>query len=254
MATGRIPATGQIVNTNNHDEPKYLYVNKIGDDGWLRTQFGDHPINYIYLCKYTRLQALPSNNRRPTENRRSYFKVMDGPQYGKIVSLNEINAGIYIGSYAPTSSPTNVVVTYGKYVKDWVSEARGGETINQQMATLNVGNITAQVTMNSNWNSEYYPLPQGEYKILIPDTPHDAGMTRFYRNSEPSLKYDQVWFPVQYTDNSRYVHIGNVSDGCVTVIDLAQWSAIHEALISHRVNDRLSVGKLIVKGKPEREK
>ncbi len=229
MARGRIPATGQIVNTNNHKErshlKKYLYVNKIGDDGWLRTQFSvsvhsplgarasrplkwrprwprsqekaggserlqfsDHPINYTYLCKYTKLQALPSNNRRPTENRRSYFKVMDGPQYGKVVSLNEINAGIYIGSYAPTSSPINVAVTYGKYVKDWVSEARGGEKINQQMATLNIGNITAQVTMNSNWGFGYYPLPPGEYKILIPDAPHPAKYTEYYRKSEPSLK------------------------------------------------------------------
>lgn len=48
------------------------------------------------------------------------------------------------------------------------------------------------------------------------------------------------------------MHVGNLSDGCTTVIDLARWADIHEALISHRSSDGNSVGKLIVKGRPER--
>lgn len=67
----------------------------------------------------------------------------------------------------------------------------------------------------------------------------------------PSLHYDQVWFPINYSDNSRYVHVGNVSEGCVTVLDLAKWAAIHEALISHRTIDGRSVGQLVVTGTPE---
>jgi len=48
------------------------------------------------------------------------------------------------------------------------------------------------------------------------------------------------------------VHIGNVSDGCVTVLDMNQWAAIHEAIISHRSPDGMGVATLVVKGKPER--
>jgi len=38
------------------------------------------------------------------------------------------------------------------------------------------------------------------------------------------------------------------------VVDLAKWADIHEALIRHRSPDGYGVGKLIVKGKPERGK
>lgn len=79
-------------------------------------------------------------------------------------------------------------------------------------------------------------------------------MTGFYRRVASSLKYDQVLFPIRYGNNSRYIHVGNLSEGCVTVLDLARWADVHEALSSHRTPDGKAVGKLIVKGKPERAK
>ncbi len=63
-----------------------------------------------------------------------------------------------------------------------------------------------------------------------------------------------MWFPIEYGDNSRYVHVGNVSDGCATVLDLAKWADVHEALISHRALDGVSVATLTVQGNPERAK
>jgi hypothetical protein len=78
---------------------------------------------------------------------------------------------------------------------------------------------------------------------------HDALLSRHLKE----LIY-QVWFPIAYKDNSRFVHIGNVSDGCVTVLDMNHWAAIHEAIISHRSLDGSKVARLIVKGKPERAK
>jgi hypothetical protein len=90
--------------------------------------------------------------------------------------------------------------------------------------------------------------------LTIRNQSHDGNMTTFYRNVAKGLKHDQVWFPIQYGDNSRYVHVGNVSDGCATVVDLNAWAAICDALISHRSADGRYVGLLIVKGKPERAK
>jgi hypothetical protein len=83
---------------------------------------------------------------------------------------------------------------------------------------------------------------------------HKGNMTTFYRDSEPTLRHGQVWFPIQHGDNSRYIHAGNISDGCVTVLDLARWAAIHEALISHRAPDGRSVATLTVRGTPERSR
>ena len=79
-------------------------------------------------------------------------------------------------------------------------------------------------------------------------------MTRFYRTVAPALKYDQVWFPIRFGDNSRFVHVGNVSDGCTTVLTLNKWADIYEALISHRGPDGLSVAHMVVTGTPERAK
>jgi hypothetical protein len=249
MAGARVPATGQVVNAQGPIagslRNKVLYVNKVGSDGWLQARQGESTA-LIPLSKYTKVTL--------TESRagRTYFKVMDGLAKDKTLSLADANAREYLGSKAPAPTPASIVVTYGKYVEGWVSAARNGEKLDQQMATLEVAGITAQVTMNSVWGTGFTPLPAGKYLVLLPDAPHKADMTRFYRRVEPSLQFDQVWFPIKHGDNSRYVHVGNLSDGCVTVLDLARWADIHEALISHRSPDGESLAKLEVKGTPER--
>lgn len=249
MAGGRIPATGQIV-TGQHPlrgalANKVLFVNKVGSDGWLQARQTDSTV-LVSLSKYTKVTLVESRLGR------TFFKVLDGAAKGKRLSLTDANAVEYLGSTAPRPTQASIVVTYGKYVEGWVSEARGGQELQQQMATLEVAGISAQVTMNSVWDKSFTPLPPGQYTVLLPDAPHQQNMTRFYRNVEPRLAFDQVWFPIKHGDNSRYIHVGNVSDGCVTVLDLARWAGIHEALIGHRSPDGASVAKLVVKGTPER--
>lgn len=249
MASGRVPATGQLVATQGPSgvsaAVSVLYVNKVGSDGWLQVQQGGSTVR-ISLAKYTKLQRIESKLGRTS------FKVLDGPSRGQIVSLADAHVGEFLGSKAPLQTPARIVVTYRKYVEGWVSEARGGQKLDQQMATLEVDGITAHVTMNSVWGGAFTPIPPGEYKVLVPDGPHNQNMTRFYRRTAPSLQFDQVWFPIQYRDNSRFVHVGNLSEGCTTVLDLERWPDIHEALISHRSADGTSVALLVVKGTPER--
>jgi hypothetical protein len=253
---GKIPATGQIINRQGSlgaNKPAFqseiLYVNKIGEDGWLQARLGDSSTR-LSLCKYTKVKLLESKKGI------TYFKVLDGSSTGKILSLMDANVREYLGKMPPLSSGLEVVVTYGKYEAQWVSKARENQKLDQQWAILTAGGLQVNVTMNTVWGTpeNYTPLPVGEYTIRLPDSPHNKNMTGFYRKAEPSLKYDQVWFPIEYGNNSRYVHVGNVSEGCVTVVDLAKWADIHEALISHRSPDGKSVGKLIVKGKPQKEK
>ncbi len=222
------------------------YVNKVSDDGWINGR--DSASALIPMCMYTKVSLQVSKDGRTS------FKVLDGTHAGKVLSMKDENAALHLGKMPPASGGISVVITYGKYVENWVSIARGGQKLDQQFATLTVGTLSAKVTMNTVWGREFFPLPAGRYTILLPDVPHDGGMTTFYRNVEPTLKHDQVWFPIQYGDNSRYVHVGNVSDGCSTVVDLYQWASICNTLISHRTRDGKSVGSLTVKGKPERAK
>jgi hypothetical protein len=222
-----------------------LYVNKVGNDGWLQVRQGSSAAN-LSLAKYTQLERVESRQGRTS------FRVMDGPVRGQVVSLSDANAVEYVGPRAPEQTPARITVRYGSYIEGWVSVARGGQRLDQQMATLEVAGIRVDVTMNSVWDGRYTPIPPGQYPVLTPDAPHNADMTRFYRRYAPTLKFDQVWFPIRYGDNSRFVHVGNLSEGCVTVLDLARWPDIHEALISHRNGDGTIVAQLSVTGVPER--
>jgi hypothetical protein len=247
MAGARVPATGHIVSTAGATGASIvgsvLYVNKVGSDGWLQAKADTGGL--VPLAKYTKLKATR------TDSGRTFFKVLDGPSIGKVLSLGDANAKEYLGTKAPAQSLAQIVVTYGRYVEAWYSPVRK-QNFQQQLATLEVGSIKIQVTMNSDWSGRFYPLPAGDYTVLLPDAPHNKDMTRYYREGAPNLRYDQVWFPIKYGDNSRYVHVGNVSDGCVTVVDLDRWNDVHEALVSHRGPDGLSVAKLTVRGTPEK--
>jgi len=221
-----------------------LYVNKVAGDGWLQVRQGAGGL--MSLTKYTKLRRIESRLGR------TFFEVMDGSLRGQVVSLSDAHAAEFVGSKAPDAAPARIVVTYGRYTEGWVSAARGGERLDQQMATLEVAGIRVAVTMNSVWGGKFTPIPAGQYAVSVPDAPHKQNMTRFYRTLAPGLKFDQVWFPIRYGDNSRFVHVGNLSEGCVTVLDLERWPDIHEALISHRSGDGTIVAQLMVAGNPER--
>lgn len=223
------------------------YVNKVDtDSGWVLVQLAEGSGPLLSMYKYAKVMLLG------TKSGRTYFRVMEGEHAGKIVRMRTANAETYLGKTAPKQSGVVATVTYTHYDPKWVSIARGNQVLEQQFATLEVEGVSAQVVMNSVWGVGYYPIPAGTYRILLPDAPHNKDMTAFYQETEPSLSHHQVWFPIEYGDNSRYIHVGNLSDGCTTVVDLAKWSAIHEALISHRAPDATSVGTLIVKGTPQR--
>lgn len=246
MPAGRIPATGHIVDLQTQARApinQTLYINKVGSDGWVQAKPANGPL--VPLHKYTKVVVTQ------VVAGRTYFKVLEGHHQGQVLSMQDANAKEYLGTIAPVSKPATLVVKYGHYVEGWYSAARQGK-LDQQFATLQAGALSLDVTMNSVWGGKYSPLPPGRYKVLLPDAPHQGNMTTFYRSVAPSLKYDQVWFPIQYKDNSRYVHVGNLSEGCVTVTSLEKWSDLQELLISHRGPDGISVATLEVTGNPEK--
>jgi hypothetical protein len=128
-----------------------------------------------------------------------------------------------------------------------------GQNIMQETAMLRVNGLQMKITLNSivigaeRQHEEHTPLPPGLYRVRLPDHPHDKSATDGYRSrEEPNLKNHQVWFPIEYGNNSRYIHVGHLSHGCVTVMQLAQWNALYQALIEHRMSGTEYVGQILI--------
>ncbi|WP_211466393.1 hypothetical protein, partial [Collimonas silvisoli] len=130
-----------------------------------------------------------------------------------------------------------------------------GRVLNQLWATLTFNGQTATITLDSDvpfyeenkLSPNYHqtlqskPLPRGTFKILAPDYPKDQGMTGFYRTRPggyPDLKHDTVWFPIENpaTQNSNFVHVGHLSEGCVTMYELKMWNPLYLYLIANRTD------------------
>jgi hypothetical protein len=219
----------------------YYYV-KTDDSGWVLALKPDNKTK-ASLCSHTKVQVITKANGR------TLFKVCDGPNKDQSLSMSNENAALHLSNHpkdAPAQAEASLTVIYKKRDTAWYSKARN-QTLDQQLGSLAFLGKTIEVTLNSDWGGSYTPIAVGEYKIRIPDSPHDSNMTAYYRKVAPKLRYDQVWFPIEHGNNSRYVHVGNVSDGCVTVVDLEKWNDVYSYLIRHRTPGGKHVGKLIVK-------
>ena len=52
------------------------------------------------------------------------------------------------------------------------------------------------------------------YVLQIPDAPHSATRAAYYRYT----RYHKTWFRIGRSNaGSRYLHVGEISEGCVTV-------------------------------------
>ncbi|WP_157203391.1 MULTISPECIES: hypothetical protein [Methylomicrobium] len=250
MPTGRVPATGQIVNSpsplGSHHIGNVIikYTRRADSSGWLTVKLSKSD-QRISLCEYTQVAVL----RRDKD--RTYFKIMDGYiSLGEIASLTNANAGRYLDIAGPAGAASVTVEYQGKPVEE-ISKFKG--KLKQQWATLTFNTQAALVTLNSVWNGSYSPIPPGSHIILAPDYSHQMISTAGYVAATPGMIGNDVWFPIGINgtmqNSSRYIHVGHLSEGCVTVHELGKWTAIYNYLISHRVPGSVGkkVGHLIVK-------
>ncbi|BDB24005.1 hypothetical protein CTP10_R13500 [Cupriavidus sp. P-10] len=228
-----------VATTNSRDgsrhavivETRYVKLDE-NTYGWLRIALADG--GFDFLCEYTKVTMVK------TENGRTHFKVADGwsASVGKTASLSEENAAKHLVKSAPANRMETVRIKYGPR-KEEVSPFKG--RLLQQWATLNVRGQAIRVTLNSLWNGAFFPIPQGIHRIMAPDTSHANISTRGYRDSFPGrIKANDVWFPIELDgkigNSSRYVHIGHLSEGCVTVYDIERWNIVYDFLISNRLS------------------
>lgn len=218
----------------------HYYVVAPGD-GWLSVQKSDGKLHG--LCAWTKVEVYKKARGR------TYLKVLEGASTGLVGSLADENARRYLTKRRPIQGEAVLTVSGQRRVSPWRSRANKAD-YGQQMALMTFGRKAVNVTLNTStvdWISTYTVIPNGEYRLRAPDFPHAQIYTERYRDISPKLRYDRVWFPIEYKDNSRYVHVGNISNGCVTVVDLERWAEVYEYLIQHRTPGGQYVGKLVVK-------
>jgi hypothetical protein len=220
-------------------QPKPLkYTRKAEANGWLT----------VRLTKTNALTSLPEHTKVEIQcgnAGRTYFKIMDGYiSAGEEASLTSANAATYLSSVAPGGA-ASISVEYEGEPVEVRSPFKG--VLKQQWLKLRFNGQLARVTLNSVWNEICTPIAVGTHTILAPDYSHAGIDTSGYVGATPGMVGNNTWFPIgidnSMQNSSRYVHVGHLSEGCITVYELEKWAALYTYLISHRVPE--SAGKRI---------
>lgn len=239
-----VTRTNATPNSLHEIKVKTRYTKAIDTTGWLRVKLEPSGKD-VYLCEYVKV-AIAS------EGERTHFLILEGEYKHEKASLATVNAAKCLVTTRRGAGAKILAKTIGR--KKMVSKPRGdGIPLNQLTATLEFDGHKALITLDSDVDFvernraspnrgkvlHSTPLPKGTYKILAPQYPKEDKYTRFYVTNPggyPDLKYHTVWFPIEYapTHNSNFVHVGNLSEGCVTMYDLTMWNPLYAYLISNR--------------------
>lgn len=93
------------------------------------------------------------------------------------------------------------------------------------------------------------PIPDGTHNIWLPDYPHPIGDT-YLSNSQYAL----IWFRLGQETSDRYLHVGSVSLGCVSVgksnesditPEFSKWTNLYSYLSKRRSGSKYT-GEIIV--------
>nr|WP_298145273.1 hypothetical protein [uncultured Pseudomonas sp.] len=209
------------------------YTRRADDSGWLGVRL-EPSGSLVFICEYTKVIILNKVGGR------TYFRISDGngSYVGKEASLKDENALKFLAD-APPVEPATVHLKYDGAPVLTRSDIRG-DSNKQQWAIARFNGKTARVTLNSLWGQGYTPIPPGKHRIMAPDFSHANIPTSGYRAAHPGqIRCTDVWFPIELegtvSNSSRYIHIGHLSEGCVTFYELLKWNDIYEYLISRRV-------------------
>lgn len=235
---------------------KIRYTKSLDATGWLRVKLESGEAGF--LPEFVRVAI-------EKETDRTFFLINEGRYKGQMASLSKDNASKCLVDVKRGSGATLVAKRGPKY--ETLYSKPKGETNKQLISTLHFNGISATITLDSDIKFkennpvspfagqflQSKPLPPGIYKILVPESAKSTDATGFYRTEaggNPDLKYDTVWFPIEYakTYNSSFVHVGNLSEGCVTMYELGKWNSLNAYLISNRIEpDGKYVGSITIK-------
>lgn len=238
------------------------YTRALDKSGWLKVKMEQGDPNTV-LCEYTKVLITA------VKGGRVYFLIKEGPHANKKASLSSENAEKALMNCTRGTGAKLIAKTLGRKVVYSPIRAKyfpnENPRYNQLLATLSFNGMSAHITLDSNVqykeenrNSPHYhdilhskPLPKGTYRIFPPDYPKKAGMTSIYKDQAlgyPALCYDTAWFPVEYAPNlnSNFVHVGHLSEGCITCYEIQKWNDLYLYLIRNRTADGKYVGTVTI--------
>ena len=150
-----------------------------------------------------------------TDEKREYFTILEGSYRGKVASVKLKTDGSS-QFVSDISHEPEIYATYSISKKIFTLKGKKYETVDYSA---------------SQWR-------KGLYDIEIPDAPHGDRLNN-------TIKRASTWFRVGHIGD-RYLHTGQRSLGCITIIENARWLEIYNILIKARKNDFVSVGVIEV--------
>ena len=187
------------------------YVNETSD-GWLNIKLESGEKKS--LPSFLKVSLLDSTKER------DYFVILEGYLRGKKANVLSKGNGL---SHLEEKNPQRKQAKLKLYLSKKILWIVG-------LGKFNVAEI----------DEGYKLLKVGKYDVEIPSGPH-GDMDDFKKHS----KFAMTWFRVGYSGD-RFIHIGHVSRGCVTIKQVRSWTSISRYLLKSR-KDEVSVGVLEVK-------
>lgn len=177
-------------------------------DGWLMVRIGSTEVKES-LPTYLKVKV----DRK--DDKREYFTILEGVYRGKLASvkLREDGSSQFVSDIQHES------VVYATY------------SISKKVLTLKGKKYKTVDYENAKWQ-------KGLYDIEIPEAPHTGRLN-------DTIKRASTWFRIGHTGD-RYLHTGQRSLGCITVVENSRWMEIYNVLIKSRKNDFMSVGVMEV--------
>lgn len=179
-------------------------------DGWVVGKRADNDAK-IDLPSYLRVMF----ERKKSE--REYFTILEGINRGLQVSIPlKQNKNSYSLEGFPYAKAA--ILQYSKSSK-----------------ILTIAGKKFQTT-----DDEQMLWEKGNYDVEIPDWAHRLGQT--YKSES---QFTTCWFRVGHS-GERYIHTGNHSRGCITIIEHKKFDEVYKLLARCRKGDDMSVGVLTV--------
>jgi len=175
-------------------------------DGWLIVRIENTGVKES-LPTYLKVKV----DRK--DNKREYFTILEGVYRGKLASvkLREDGSSQFISDFQ------HEPVVYAMY------------SVSKKKFTLKGKTYAIVDYKSASWK-------KGLYDIEIPDAPHRGRLN-------DTIKRASTWFRVGHSGD-RYLHTGQRSLGCITVVENNRWLEIYNVLIKSRKGDFQSVGIL----------
>jgi hypothetical protein len=243
-----IALTNRIFGSSEDAVITTKYTRSVDTSGWLKVKL-EPSGGFAFLCEYTKVLVQRSSGGR------TYFLINEGIYANKTASVADTNALRCLISYTRGTGASIRVKIKGRQEKKSTIREEDIKPLNQLVAELSFLNKSIFITLDSDVvfletdptspNHDQLikskPLKKGEYKIMTPMIPKDKAYTdryRTHRNGYSDLKYDVVWFPVEDKEsrNSKFIHVGHLSEGCITIYDFSKWNDLYQYLITNRMD------------------